>query len=179
MKRVIFACIIVIAITVVLGLASLVVIAGDSVQERAALIAGLFGIVGILFGAIQALLGYLERRQQANLDAVFRALSQFEGGIQKRNVGISMLGHFWKQFPDYEGLFVRILTNQAIYVAAHGELDKAHELSNMTRIVDLLEPVKHKTEYKPFIAELVGELTKKANTLPAQSTSETVQQNKP
>jgi hypothetical protein len=161
-------------LVIALGLAigGLLVLSGvknASAQERAALITGLLGFVGIAAAAFQAFLGYLERRRQAALDAIFRELGQFTGGIQKRNVGISMLGHYWNQFPSQEGLFVRILTNQTVYVAAHGELDKAHEFSNMTRMVELLEPVKNRPNYKPFIQEAIDELKRKKVALPQKS----------
>lgn len=161
-------------LVIALGLAigGLLVLSGGknaSPEERAALITGLLGFVGIAAAAFQAFLGYLERRRQATLDAIFRELSQFTGGIQKRNVGISMLGHYWNEFPSQEGLFVRILTNQVIYVAAHGGLDKAHEFSNMTRMVELLEPVKKRPNYEPYIKEAIDELKRKKVVLPQKS----------
>jgi len=131
-----------------------------SPQETAAIIAGLFGLVGVISTVVIACLGYFERKRNSLLDAVLRELSRFAGGRQERNIGVSIVGHFWGQVPELEGVFVRLLTNQGIYIIAEGDPEKAHEFSNMERIVWLLASVpKSKTEYDQFYKELIDQLT--------------------
>jgi hypothetical protein len=128
-------------------------------QEAAAIISGLFGLAGIASAAFIAYLGYRERKQNAIREAIFREFSRFGGGRQERNIGVSVIGHFWNQLPELEGVFVRLLTNQGVFIVAEGNPDKAHEFSNMERIIKLLESVpKSKIEYASFYKELIDEL---------------------
>jgi hypothetical protein len=129
-------------------------------QEAAAIIAGLFGLAGVASTALIAYLGYLERKRNSLIDTVLRELSRFGGGRQERNIGVSVIGHFWRQVPELEGIFVRLLTNQGIYIIAEGDAEKAHEFSNLERIVELLASVsKSKTEYDQFYNELIEQLS--------------------
>jgi hypothetical protein len=131
-----------------------------SPQEIAAIIAGLFGLAGVASTALIAYFGYLERKRNSLLDTVLRELSRFGGGRQERNIGVSVIGHYWSQLPELEGVFVRLLTNQGIYIIAEGDPDKAHEFSNLQRIIQLLASVpSSRTEYEEFYGELVAQLT--------------------
>ncbi|HKP51269.1 MAG TPA: hypothetical protein VJ183_01310 [Chloroflexia bacterium] len=133
-----------------------------SPEILAAIITGLVGLASLVSGAFFTYLGYRERRDNALREAVFRELALFGGGVQKRNIGLSMIGHFWGQMPELEGLFVRLLTNQGIYIVAKDEPVEPHEFSNMERIIRLLESVpKIKSEYDPFYDELIEELKKR------------------
>ena len=140
-----------------------------SAQEGAALVAGAFGLVGVTMAGVQNYLSYLERRDQVVRDLVFRELGRFKGGIQERNIGISVIGSYWSSLPDLQGMFVRVLTNQGIYIAVEGQLDKPHEYSNMTRIVELLESVRDEREYNPFLKEMVEELSTKSKQVPSKA----------
>ncbi len=128
-------------------------------QEAAAIISGLFGLAGIASAAFIAYLGYRERQRNAIREAVFREFSRFGGGRQERNIGVSVIGHYWDQLPELEGVFVRLLTNQGVYIVTEGDPERAHEFSNMARIIKLLESVpKSKSGYDSFYKELIVEL---------------------
>jgi hypothetical protein len=134
--------------------------AGTSDQEGAARIAGGFALIGLTVGWAQSVLSDRARRRQAVKDTVFRELELFEGGIQRRNIGISVVGHYWPELTELRGIFVRVLTNQAIYIVAHGSLDKAHELSNLKRIMTLLSEVRREQGYRDYLVEVVDALEK-------------------
>jgi L-arabinose isomerase len=53
----------------------------------------------------------------------------------------SALGHYWHDVPRLEGLFVRLLTGQGVYIIAEGNPEEAHEYVNLERIVRLLHSV--------------------------------------
>jgi hypothetical protein len=142
---------------------------GASAQEGAALIAGAFGLAGVTTAGFQNYLSYLERREQAVREHIFRELGRLTGGRQERNIGISVIGNYWTRLPDLQGLFVRVLANQAIFVATEGDLNKPHEYSNMTRMVDLLERARERSDYSPFFEELVQELETKRAKVPSRS----------
>jgi hypothetical protein len=92
-------------------------------------------------------------------------LDRFVGGIQQRNVGISVIGHYWSKLPELQGVFVRLLTGQGIYIVAKGDAEKAHEYCNLERIVRVLESVpKVKTEHDRYFQDLIDELEARKNS---------------
>lgn len=139
----------------------------------AAIIAGTVGIAGLLTGVIQAVIASRERseeRKQETLDEyIINALPRFCGGRQQRNAGISVIGHYWHGVPRLEGLFVRLLTNQGVYIIAEGKPEKAHEYVNLERIVRLLHSVpKSTSDYEMEFADLVTELKRKRARVAAE-----------
>jgi hypothetical protein len=125
----------------------------------AAIIGATVGLAGIMAASIQAYLSYRERQQNALNENISRALERFVGGRQERNVGISMIGHYWHQAPHLEGVFVRLLTNQGIYIIAEGDPEKAHEFNNMERIVRLLASIPaSQIEYDQYYRDLTEQL---------------------
>lgn len=118
-------------------------------------------IAGVGFGAYQL---WQRRRAERREDLnrfVLNAIEHMTGGIQERNIGISVIAHEWHDAPHLRGLFVRVLTNQAIFVAHHGNLKRAHEMSNLRRIIDLLARASESDRqcFDEFYQELIRELS--------------------
>ena len=139
----------------------------------AAIIAATVGIAGLATGVIQAVIASRERkeaRKQEALDEyIITALPRFCGGRQERNAGISVIGHYWHDVPRLEGLFVRLLTGQGVYIIAEGDPEKAHEYVNLERIVRLLHSVPRSTsKYAGEFSDLVTELKRHRATVAAE-----------
>ncbi len=115
------------------------------------------GLGGLIFGAFQAWMGYIERKHTKRDDFLFEAFKWFEGGSQKRNIGISIVEGFWEEVPHLRGILVPLLTNQAIYLLTKSEEREAlhetdkkemkklqeerealHEEDNLNRIMKIL-----------------------------------------
>jgi hypothetical protein len=129
----------------------------------AAIIAATVGIAGLATGVIQAVIASRERREERKQEAldeyIINALPRFCGGSQERNAGISVIGHYWHDVPRLEGLFVRLLTGQGVYIIAEGSPEKAHEYVILERLVRLLHSVlKSTSKYDLEFNELVTEL---------------------
>jgi hypothetical protein len=77
-----------------------------------------------------------ERRRQ---DSMLQALQYFGGRSQVRSIGISIVDGSWDEMPEFRGVFVPLLINQAIYLLSESEAkDAEHELFNLRRIRYLL-----------------------------------------
>jgi L-arabinose isomerase len=138
-----------------------------------AIIAATVGIAGLATSVIQAVIASRERREERKQEAldeyIINALPRFCGGRQERNAGISVIGHYWHDVPRLEGLFVRLLTGQGVYIIAEGNLEKAHEYVNLERIVRLLHSVlKSTSKYDMEFTDLVTELKRQRTKVAAE-----------
>lgn len=72
-------------------------------------------------------------------DILYESLRWFEGESQKRSIGISVVDASWELFPEFQPIWLAVLSNQAVYLLIVSEQkDKAHELMNLGRIMRML-----------------------------------------
>ena len=71
---------------------------------------------------------------------LFDSLKWFEGGTQKRSIGIAIIEGYWYQKKEkLENVWKPLLINQAHHILEESkEKDKSTEISNLKRIVKLL-----------------------------------------
>jgi hypothetical protein len=70
---------------------------------------------------------------------VLDSLHWFEGKTQPRSIGIGVVEGNWPRFPELQGTWTAILTNQAVYLlSVSGQKDASHERANLHRIMRLL-----------------------------------------
>lgn len=94
--------------------------------------------VGVAIAVVQAVLGYLERKRTMRDASLFQAFQYFDGGTQRRNIGIAIVEGLWQEAPHLQGLFIPLLVNQAIYLLTGSEQSEArHERDNLRRIMGL------------------------------------------
>jgi hypothetical protein len=95
--------------------------------------------VGVTIAVIQAVLGYLERKRSKRDSYLFQAFQYFDGGTQRRNIGVAIIEGLWQEAPHLQGLFVPLLVNQAIYLLLGSEQSEApNEQDNLRRIMGLV-----------------------------------------
>jgi hypothetical protein len=95
--------------------------------------------VGVTIALMQAVLGYLERRKSRRDTALFQAFQYFDGGTQRRNIGVAIVEGLWQEAPHLRGLFIPLLVNQAIYLLTVSDQSEArHEQDNLRRIMVLV-----------------------------------------
>ncbi|MFZ4699495.1 MAG: hypothetical protein ACOYMG_05555, partial [Candidatus Methylumidiphilus sp.] len=77
-------------------------------------------------------------------DILYESLKWFEGGTQKRSIGIAVVNTSWNGYKEFRPLWIEVFLNQAIYLLTTSEeKTKFHEHDNLRRIMDLL--VREKT----------------------------------
>lgn len=94
--------------------------------------------VGATIAVVQAVLNYLERKRSRRDGSLFQAFQYFDGGTQRRNIGIAIIEGLWQEAPHLQGLFIPLLVNQAIYLLIGSEQSEArNEQDNLRRIMAL------------------------------------------
>jgi hypothetical protein len=120
-------------------------------------IGGAVGLAGILATALLAYLGYCERQASRMEDRLFDALSWFEGGTQKRSIGIAVVEGYWSKLPAYRGTLIPLLANQAIYLLSESDTGTDHERNNLERMMRLIlrETTSLRADYGHLHTELL------------------------
>ncbi|MCO5187119.1 MAG: hypothetical protein M9928_11265 [Anaerolineae bacterium] len=103
-------------------------------------------IIGAIFGSISAVFGAwftyrLAQKKRAD-DLFSTALEFMGGGTQRRNLGISTLSLYWREFPQHRELCAEMLIGSAIYLLTESkQKDAEHEVFNLHRIIALLNDI--------------------------------------
>ena len=94
---------------------------------------------GWLVAVFVAWLGYAERRASQQADLLLKTVAHFEGGTQKRSIGIALVEGLLGKRAEHKGVLVPLLTNQFVYLLLHPEVKPSpHEERNLVRIFQLL-----------------------------------------
>ena len=93
-----------------------------------------------MLAIVQLLLNYFEKKRISNNELLLQAVDYFEGGTQKRSIGISLIEGLIKEKKDYSNVLIPLLTNQLVYLLLQGTNEnRLHEERNLIRIFNLLE----------------------------------------
>ena len=97
---------------------------------------------GWLVAIFLAHLGYAERRASQKADLLLKTVSYFEGGTQKRSIGIALVEGLLRKDSEHARVLVPLLTNQLVYLLLHPDVeDSVHEERNLVRLCRLLEQI--------------------------------------
>lgn len=100
----------------------------------------IFALLGWILAIIQLLLNYFEKKRISNNDLLLQAVDYFDGGTQKRSIGISLFEGLIKEKKNYSNVLIPLLTNQIVYLLLQGTTEnRIHEERNVIRIFNLLE----------------------------------------
>ncbi|HSL85128.1 MAG TPA: hypothetical protein VLF66_20325 [Thermoanaerobaculia bacterium] len=114
---------------------------------------------GWLVALVQAVAGYLERRDTRRQELLSSALDYLAGGTQKRSVGIALIEGMWDGLGRYHDALIPALTNQAVYLLLHAKNSNSrHEMDNWLRIMRLLTERTNLGAYGPSYGELANAL---------------------
>ena len=118
-------------------------------QNQSTLITIAASFSAALLGAAIALYTSFAQRKYGAKSLLLDSLKWFEGGIQKRGIGISIIDGHWEesQFSDLRATWVSLLSSQAVYILSKSyEEEKGkpillpeHEFLNLERIIKLLK----------------------------------------
>ncbi len=124
----------------------------DSVIARPPLKDGptIVGILGLVAGVVIAIVTQIIQNRRAREDRLethlFDSLKWFDGGTQRRSIGLSIIEGNWRSSNTVKSTWRNILLNQAVYlieVKPVKEQDEmsAHEKMNRSRICSLLQRI--------------------------------------
>lgn len=86
-----------------------------------------------------AYLGYAERKSGQQADLLLKTVAYFEGGTQKRSIGIALVEGLLQKNSNHAGVLVPLLTNQFVYLLLHPDVKESiHEERNLVRLFNLL-----------------------------------------
>jgi hypothetical protein len=90
---------------------------------------------------ITLVFGYLERRSAREEERLAKTMDYFDGGSQRRSIGISMIEGVWVKNPRYHSVLVPLIANQIVYLLLSTDSHDAHNERNLTRLVMLLKGI--------------------------------------
>ena len=105
------------------------------------LIALVAAVGGWIVAIVTLAFGYLERKASREEDLLGKTLAYFDGGSQRRSIGISLLEGIWIRKPATYPVIVPLITNQIVYLLHSTESRDAHNVRNLVRLVLLLQQI--------------------------------------
>lgn len=118
-----------------------------------------------------------ERERTRIEEYLVQSFQYFEGGQQKRSIGISAVEGFSNQVSGLRRVFVPLLANQVIYILTKipehpqaEELD-SHEKDNVERMIDLLCEFRSAGSFEKHYERLLGAINDKVERMDKKSAS--------
>ena len=96
---------------------------------------------GWVVAIVTLALGYFERKASREEDLLGKTLAYFDGGSQRRSIGISLLEGIWIRKPASYPVIVPLIANQVVYLLHSTDSHDAHNERNLVRLVLLLEQI--------------------------------------
>jgi hypothetical protein len=105
----------------------------------------LIALVAAIGGWVVALvtlgIGYVERKAARNEELLAKTLAYFDGGSQRRSIGISLLEGIWIRKSSTFPVIVPLIANQIVYLLHSTDSHDAHNERNLVRLVMLLQQI--------------------------------------
>jgi len=105
------------------------------------LIAGAIAAGGWVVAIVTLIIGYLERKSAREEDRLGKTLDYFDGGSQRRSIGISLVEGVWLKKQNYHDVLVPLVANQIVYLLLSTDSHDAHNERNLVRLVFILQSV--------------------------------------
>jgi hypothetical protein len=96
---------------------------------------------GWIVAVITLLIGYLERRSAREQERLAKTLDYFDGGSQRRSIGISMIEGVWIQNRRFRNILIPLIANQIVYLLLSTDSKDAHNERNLERLVMLFKAI--------------------------------------
>lgn len=98
----------------------------------------LVGAGGWIVAVVTLVLGFVERRSAREEDSLARTLDYFDGGSQRRSIGISLIEGIWLSKPQHHRILVPLVSNQIVYLLLSSDSHDAHNERNLVRLIMIL-----------------------------------------
>jgi len=99
------------------------------------------GAAGWIVAVITLVMGYRERKSAREEERLSKTLDYFDGGSQRRSIGISLIEGVWLKNPRYHSVLVPLVANQIVYLLLSTESRDAHNERNLVRLVMILKAI--------------------------------------
>ena|ERR1700759_220894 len=96
---------------------------------------------GWLVAIFTLTLGFIERRQAREEERLGRTLDYFEGGSQRRGIGIALIEGLWVNKTRHHDVIVPLIANQIIYLLLSTKSVDAHNERNLVRMIMILRSI--------------------------------------
>jgi hypothetical protein len=110
---------------------------------NSSLITAVVAAGGWIVAIITLVQGFLERRAAREEDRLGKTLDYFDGGSQRRSIGISLIEGIWLNKPRYRDIIVPLISNQVVYLLLSSESHDAHNERNLVRLVMILTKIQN------------------------------------
>ncbi len=96
---------------------------------------------GWVVAILTLILGYRERKQAREEERLAKTLDYFDGGSQRRSIGIALVEGLWVKKPNSHDVIVPLVANQIVYLLlSTGSVD-AHNERNLVRLFMILKSI--------------------------------------
>jgi hypothetical protein len=92
---------------------------------------------GWIVALVTLLLGYRERQAAREEERLGKTLDYFDGGSQKRSIGISLLEGVWLKNSRYHPVLAPLVANQIVYLLLSTDSHDPHNERNLIRLLDI------------------------------------------
>jgi hypothetical protein len=118
---------------------------------------------GWLIAVLLAYLGYLERKANQQSELLLKTVSYFDGGTQKRSIGIALIEGLLQKDAQHRQVLVPLLTNQFVYLLLHPDVKASpHEERNLIRLFFLLAATPNlRTEHFDSYGEIADAIARR------------------
>ena len=89
---------------------------------------------GWILAIVTLLFNYLERRQTREEERLASTLNYFDGGSQKRSIGIALLEGLWFKKKRHHDVIVPLMANQIVYLLLSTDSHDPHQERNLVRL---------------------------------------------
>src|SRR5947199_8633766 len=96
---------------------------------------------GWLVAIVTLVLGYLERHQAREEERLGRTLDYFDGGSQRRSIGIALIEGLWLNNSRHHDVSVPLIANQIVYLLLSTDSVDAHKERNLVRLMMILRSI--------------------------------------
>jgi hypothetical protein len=96
---------------------------------------------GWLVAILSLVLPYFERRRAREEDRLGKTLDYFDGGSQRRSIGIALIEGLWVKNTRYHNVIVPLVANQIVYLLLSTESRDAHNERNLVRLIMILKSI--------------------------------------
>jgi len=90
---------------------------------------------------VTLVIGYFERRAAREEERLAKTLDYFDGGSQRRSIGISMIEGVWLRNAKYHSVLVPVIANQIVYLLLSSDSHDAHNERNLVRLFMLFASI--------------------------------------
>jgi hypothetical protein len=104
---------------------------------------------GWIVALVTLLIGYRERQADREEQRLGKTLDYFDGGSQKRSIGISLLEGVWLKNPRYHSVLAPLVANQIVYLLLSTDSHDAHNERNLIRLLSIFAQIPNLRENYP------------------------------